>query len=336
MRGAIDAVEPKCLSNANQNSLNKSLYLLRTWPCTTTHRIKKKKLNLSIRQYVLLLMEEILHPQQIMNRMRHQILDRHEHTWTHDEEGEKKHTTHKHISKRHMKNTQSKSKNQTFHQMWFFVLWFLFAFFHTTKTHVWFLLIHYGNSSTQTVETPNRTSRNIYVPSSRRITTLHKLRLRWWGKAGADSFCRKPNKKQKKHTYNTSYTPFLVVFCCKGVFCVSPSGSPTNRLGKTDPTWRIGGRENIETFWPTSVESWQWRAGELLPRSEAFTQSITANLDLSFRCDGFTSSKTKKTRMVKMFKPLRCEKCIWIYLVVLPSGLSGDFLISIYIYLYMN
>ena len=69
---------------------HKSLYLLRTWPCTTTHRIKKKKLNLSIRQYMLLLMEEILHPQKIMNRMRHQILDRHEHTWTHDEEGEKK------------------------------------------------------------------------------------------------------------------------------------------------------------------------------------------------------------------------------------------------------
>ena len=69
------------------------------------------------------------------------LLDRHEHTWTHDEEGEKKHTTHKHISKRYMKNTQSKSKKQTCHQMWFFcvVMFFICAFSHNQDPCMFFV-----------------------------------------------------------------------------------------------------------------------------------------------------------------------------------------------------
>ena len=56
----------------------------------------------------------------------------------------------------------------------------------------------------------------------------------------------------KKHTFfSTSNTAFSSFFFGGKFFVFSPSGSPTNRLGKTDPTWRIGKGK-------PSAESWQW------------------------------------------------------------------------------
>lgn len=244
-------------------------------------------------------MEEILHPQQIMNRMRHQILDRHEHTWTHDEEGEKKHTTHKYISKRHMKNTQSKSKKQTFHQMWFFVLWFLFAFFHTTKTHVWFfadtlrkLLNSNGGASEPNIQ-------KHICPELSTCNNSPQVEVKMVGKRQAlILFVEKPTKKQKKHTFLHIIHTFSGRFCCcKGsIFGASPSGSPTNRLGKTDPTWRIGKGKN-----GNFLTNHQWRAGsgelESWRAQKGLRPSPKASLPTWICRDGVTVSHQKKTRM---------------------------------------
>lgn len=197
------------------------------------------------------------------------------------------------------KTHKVKVKNKHFIKCDFLCCDFYLRFFTRPKPMYGFLLIHYGNSSTQTVEPPNRTSRNIYVPSSRRVTTLHKLRLKWWGKRQAlILFVEKPTKKQKKHTFLHIIHTFSGRFCCcKGsIFGASPSGSPTNRLGKTDPTWRIGKGKN-----GNFLTNHQWRAGsgelESWRAQKGLRPSPKASLPTWICRDGVTVSHQKKTRM---------------------------------------
>ena len=148
------------------------------------------------------------------------------------------------------KTHKVKVKKQTFHQMWFFVLWFFICVFsHNQNPCMVFadtlrkLLNSNGGASEPNIQ-------KHICPELSTCNNSPQVEVKMVGKRQVILFVENQTKVQHvKHTFSGRF------FCCKGDFCVSPSGSPTNRLGKTDPTWRIG-KGKMKLF-----DQHQWRAG---------------------------------------------------------------------------